>query len=79
MNRIEHDGMTEFTMEHFTVTDDNSSVIDNAEDIKTMAKSYLMYKMGKFSFVLIVVRMPDGFAPVFYDNLESRTHYKHDE
>ena len=36
-------------MENFSVTDKYSSMGDNAEDIKTIAKSYLMYKIGKFS------------------------------
>ena len=50
-------------MENFTVNDKNSSVIDNAEDIKTIAKSYLMYKIGKFSFVVFICLI-DGFASV---------------
>ena len=43
--------MTQLEMENFTVADKNLSLGDNAEDIKIMAKSYLMYKIGKFSFV----------------------------
>ena len=65
MNRIEHDGMTELAMENFTITDKNSSKGDYAEDIKTIAKSYLIYKIGKSSFVVSEVQLPEGFTPVF--------------
>ena len=57
-------------MENVTVTNTHSSVVNNGEDVKIIATSYLMYKIGRFSFLLFMsteslIKLPDEIGPTF--------------